>query len=229
MQVAAHGDGRAAVNEYDCLLLEHVFGNRPDDSHKVRAQVLEIIASDPGLQQTELVFLGLFGRCGYATVGCNGVCLLGRGLLGMCWAGGVQCWPKACHRECMRVPPTCRCCAAAGSPRIRQPVVGCTSVHIRPTEAVVTRLCMACLVCCCPRRTQWKSCNMLLVCPAGRAVCWSSLLMVLRLQMPWLSAAHWWICWRPGRQHWQQHWRAHSLSCAQPSGRVKPVFRLLCR
>lgn len=62
LQVAAHADGRAAVNEYDCLLLEYVFGNRPDDSHKVRAQVLEIIASDPGLQQTELVFLGLFGR-----------------------------------------------------------------------------------------------------------------------------------------------------------------------
>jgi hypothetical protein len=32
--------------------------------HQVRAQVLEIIASDPGLQQTELVFLGLFGRWG---------------------------------------------------------------------------------------------------------------------------------------------------------------------
>lgn len=29
---------------------------------QVRAQVLETIASDPGLQQTELVFLGLFGR-----------------------------------------------------------------------------------------------------------------------------------------------------------------------
>eukprot|EP00878_Enallax_costatus_P007732 GHUV01008093.1.p1 GENE.GHUV01008093.1~~GHUV01008093.1.p1 ORF type:complete len:282 (+),score=113.63 GHUV01008093.1:347-1192(+) len=62
LQVAAHADGREAVNEYDCLLLEHVFGNRPDDSHKVRAQALDIIASDPGLQQTELVFLGLFGR-----------------------------------------------------------------------------------------------------------------------------------------------------------------------
>lgn len=50
------------VNEYDCLLLEFVFGNRPDDAQKVRAYVLETIASDPGLQQTELVFLGLFGR-----------------------------------------------------------------------------------------------------------------------------------------------------------------------
>ena len=50
------------VTEYDCLLLEHVFGQRPDDAQKVRAHVLETIASDPGLQQTELVFLGLFGR-----------------------------------------------------------------------------------------------------------------------------------------------------------------------
>lgn len=50
------------MNEYDCLLLEHVFGQRPDDSHKVKAFVLENIASDPSLQQTELLFLGLFGR-----------------------------------------------------------------------------------------------------------------------------------------------------------------------
>jgi MoxR-like ATPase len=62
MQVVAHGDGRDVVHEYDCLLLEHVFGNRPDDCHKVRANVLDTIAADPGLQQTELVFLGLFGR-----------------------------------------------------------------------------------------------------------------------------------------------------------------------
>lgn len=50
------------VSEYDCLLLEHVFGNRPDDAQKVKAWILETIASDPGLQQVELVFLGLFGR-----------------------------------------------------------------------------------------------------------------------------------------------------------------------
>lgn len=50
------------VSEYDCLLLEHVFGNRPADSVKVRTWVLDTLASDPGLQQTELLFLGLFGR-----------------------------------------------------------------------------------------------------------------------------------------------------------------------
>ncbi len=118
MQVAAFADGRSAVHEYDCLLLEFVLGQRPDDAHvrlvwalywvlgavgaavhageqgrslqcmapmrpttdspctlvnplfafafplpqKVKAFLLETIASDPGLQQTELVFLGLFGR-----------------------------------------------------------------------------------------------------------------------------------------------------------------------
>ncbi|PRW59240.1 ATPase associated with various cellular activities AAA_5 [Chlorella sorokiniana] len=62
LQVAAFADGRSAVHEYDCLLLEFVLGQRPDDAHKVKAFLLETIASDPGLQQTELVFLGLFGR-----------------------------------------------------------------------------------------------------------------------------------------------------------------------
>ena len=62
LQVVAHADGRAAVSEVDCLLLEFVLGQRPDDAAKVRARVLEVIASDPGLQQAELVFLGLFGR-----------------------------------------------------------------------------------------------------------------------------------------------------------------------
>jgi len=62
LQVVAYADGRSQVNEYDCLLLEHIFGNRPDDAQKVKAYVIETIASDPGLQQSGLVFLGLFGR-----------------------------------------------------------------------------------------------------------------------------------------------------------------------
>jgi MoxR-like ATPase len=62
LQVAAHADGRDEVSEVDCLLLEHVFGQRPDDAHKVRARVLDVIGSDPGLTQAELVLLALFGR-----------------------------------------------------------------------------------------------------------------------------------------------------------------------
>ena len=62
LQVAAHADGRDAVSESDCLLLEHVFGQRPEDAAKVRAWVLEAMGADPGLTQAELVLLGLFGR-----------------------------------------------------------------------------------------------------------------------------------------------------------------------
>lgn len=62
LQVAAHADGRETVAEADCLLLEHVFGQRPEDAAKVRGWVLEAMGSDPGLTQAELVLLGLFGR-----------------------------------------------------------------------------------------------------------------------------------------------------------------------
>eukprot|EP00889_Picochlorum_renovo_P000748 jgi/Picre1/27778/NNA_000742.t1 len=62
MQVAAYADGRSHVSESDCLLLEYVMGNKPDDSEKVRRKVLDILASDIGMQQCELLFLGLFGR-----------------------------------------------------------------------------------------------------------------------------------------------------------------------
>lgn len=37
-QVVAHADGRSSVTEYDCVLLEHVFGSKPDDAQKVRAR-----------------------------------------------------------------------------------------------------------------------------------------------------------------------------------------------
>jgi MoxR-like ATPase len=38
VQVAAHADGREEVSEYDCLLLEYVFGDRPDDAAKASAK-----------------------------------------------------------------------------------------------------------------------------------------------------------------------------------------------
>ena len=58
MQVAAYADDRDEVSEADCLLLEFVMGNKPEDSQKVRSKVLEILASDLGMQQCELLFLG---------------------------------------------------------------------------------------------------------------------------------------------------------------------------
>ncbi len=67
---AVNGGVAVQVNEYDCLLLEFVFGNRPDDSQKVRSYVLDSIASDPELQKAEILFLGSFGRaCEFLTAG----------------------------------------------------------------------------------------------------------------------------------------------------------------
>ena len=64
---SCHG---AQVHEYDCLLLEYVFGNRPDDSQKVKTYVLENIASDPELQKAEILFLGSYGRaCEFLAAG----------------------------------------------------------------------------------------------------------------------------------------------------------------
>lgn len=72
MQVAAFADNRSQVSEADTLLLEFVMGNRPDDSQKVRSKVLDILASDLGMQQCELLFLGLFGRACTALDGQDG-------------------------------------------------------------------------------------------------------------------------------------------------------------
>jgi MoxR-like ATPase len=66
LQVAAHANGAPEITEYDCLLLEFVLGQRPGDSDKVRAFVLDAIASDAGLLRAELSFLGVFGRAARA-------------------------------------------------------------------------------------------------------------------------------------------------------------------
>ncbi len=58
------------MSEYDCLLLEFVFGQRPDDALKVKSHVLESIAADPELQKAEILFLGSFGRaCEFLSAG----------------------------------------------------------------------------------------------------------------------------------------------------------------
>jgi MoxR-like ATPase len=70
LQVAAFADGRSQVSEYDLLLLEFVFGQRPDDAAKVKAHLLEAIASDTELQKAEILFLGSYGRaCEFLSAG----------------------------------------------------------------------------------------------------------------------------------------------------------------
>ena len=62
LQVAAYANGQAYIDVYDCLLLQHLLGQRPGDDEKVRSFVLDTIANDPALLQAELTLLGLFGR-----------------------------------------------------------------------------------------------------------------------------------------------------------------------
>ena len=62
LQVAAFANGADQVNEYDCLLLQFVLGQRAEDGDKVLDYVLENISSDPGVLQNELTLLGVFGR-----------------------------------------------------------------------------------------------------------------------------------------------------------------------
>ena len=105
--------------EYDCLLLEHVFGQRPDDAQKVKQFVLDTIASDPGLQQTELVFLGLFGRAcrvledrnAQVAALCHQICSEPH-----VWAIGLNsCWLQVeswlLGRQCMPHKGSEQCCA----------------------------------------------------------------------------------------------------------------------
>ncbi len=82
------------MSEYDCLLLEFVFGQRPDDAHKVKAYVLEQIAADSELQKTEILFLGSFGRaCEFLSAGDAEVGFLQSACFVACWC-------------CRRVGPT---------------------------------------------------------------------------------------------------------------------------
>jgi len=62
LQVAAYANGAREVNEYDCLLLQFVLGQRAEDGDKVLDYVLDNISADPGILQNELTLLGLFGR-----------------------------------------------------------------------------------------------------------------------------------------------------------------------
>jgi MoxR-like ATPase len=62
LQVAAYANGAKEVNEYDCLLLQFVLGQRAEDGEKVLDYVLDNISSDPGILQNELTLLGVFGR-----------------------------------------------------------------------------------------------------------------------------------------------------------------------
>lgn len=62
LKVAAYTAGRAQVSIYDCLLLQHVMWQRPEDADKVQRFLLERLAGDQGSEQTSYLLQGLFAR-----------------------------------------------------------------------------------------------------------------------------------------------------------------------
>lgn len=62
MQVAAYTNGRDVVSVYDCLLLQHVLWNRPDEAERIADWMLGQLANDNGMQQMQYLLSGMFGR-----------------------------------------------------------------------------------------------------------------------------------------------------------------------
>lgn len=62
MQVAAYTSGRNVVSEFDCLLLQHVLWQRPDEADRIYDWLLNTMAADDGLQQMQYLLASMFGR-----------------------------------------------------------------------------------------------------------------------------------------------------------------------
>ena len=54
LKVAAHASGRAAVELHDCLLLEHVMWQRPEDAPALRQWLLVRALPQPGARDVDL-------------------------------------------------------------------------------------------------------------------------------------------------------------------------------
>ncbi|CAD7696039.1 unnamed protein product [Ostreobium quekettii] len=62
MQVAAFTDGRDSVSQIDCLLLQHVFWNQPEEAEKIYDWLLAELSSGLMFDQIQFVLSGMFGR-----------------------------------------------------------------------------------------------------------------------------------------------------------------------
>ena len=58
MQVAAHTNGRDSINKFDCLLLQHILWQRPEESQRILDFLLERLAIESSTQQTDYLFDG---------------------------------------------------------------------------------------------------------------------------------------------------------------------------
>ncbi|GIM15029.1 hypothetical protein Vretimale_17901 [Volvox reticuliferus] len=62
LQVAAYCNGRDIVTEYDCLLLQHVLWQRPEQSDRIHDWIISQLSIDDGLKQVQYLLGGLFSR-----------------------------------------------------------------------------------------------------------------------------------------------------------------------
>lgn len=58
MKVAAYTSGRRSVNKFDCLLLQHMLWQRPDEAQRILDFLLERLAIESSTQQTDFLFDG---------------------------------------------------------------------------------------------------------------------------------------------------------------------------
>lgn len=62
LQVAAHCNGRTSLSEYDCLLLQHILWQRPEQADRINDWIMSQLAVDDGLKQVQYLLQGLFNR-----------------------------------------------------------------------------------------------------------------------------------------------------------------------
>ena len=62
LQVAAYSSGRKYVTPRDCMLLQHVLWQRPEEAERIYEWLLKAMTQDDGMQQMQYLLSGMFGR-----------------------------------------------------------------------------------------------------------------------------------------------------------------------
>lgn len=62
LQVAAFSSGRTHVTPKDCMLLQHVLWQKPEEAEKIYEWLLQALTQDDGMQQMQYLLSGMFGR-----------------------------------------------------------------------------------------------------------------------------------------------------------------------
>ena len=63
MQVPAFTSGQLQVSTFDCLLLQHVLWQRPDEGPRIADWIMQRLAADDGMQQAEYLLTGMPLSC----------------------------------------------------------------------------------------------------------------------------------------------------------------------